>query len=276
MDILISGASTGIGKATAIDLAGHGHTVWAGVRSQSSFDELSRLNVRGLQPIILDVCSEKSIIAAVGRIQKESGLLHALINNAGIGVGGPIEAVPLNKWREQFETNVFGVVRLTQECLPLLRQSKGRIVNISSIAGRVASPFLGPYAASKFALEALSDSLRRELKPFGIKVSLIEPGPIKTPIWKKSLASSQLSQGKEFDPEILAIYEQPLKKFSAEIEKAAQNAAPVELVVNVIRHAISSPKPRLRYPVGPGIAAAWWLTRFMPDKWTDRLMSKRV
>ncbi len=186
MDILISGSSTGIGKATAIQLARKGHVVWAGVRAQKSFDALTKANVQGLKPIFLDVCDEKSIEEAVARITKESGLLHGLVNNAGIAIGGPVEAVNLSDWRRQFETNVFGQILVTQKCLPLLRQCKGRIVNVSSVSGKIASPFLAPYAGSKHALEAISDSLRRELRPHGVKVSIVEPGPIATPIWEKS------------------------------------------------------------------------------------------
>ncbi|NJM09918.1 MAG: SDR family oxidoreductase [Bdellovibrionaceae bacterium] len=181
MEILLSGASTGIGRAAAIQLARKSHSVWAGVRSQKAFDDVIKANVKGLQPVFLDVCDEKSIVECVSQIKKKAGVLHGLVNNAGIAVGGPVEAVKLEDWRRQFETNVFGQVRVIQECLPLLRESKGRIVNVSSIAGKISSPFLAPYSASKFALEAISDSLRRELQRHGVKVVVVEPGPIATP-----------------------------------------------------------------------------------------------
>jgi NAD(P)-dependent dehydrogenase (short-subunit alcohol dehydrogenase family) len=261
MEILVSGSSTGIGRATAVHMARKGHSVWAGVRSQKSFDDLQRLNVQGLQPVLLDVCDEKSIVDCVSVIRKKAGMLHALVNNAGIAIGGPVEGIKLSEWREQFETNVFGQVRVIQECLPSLRESKGRIVNISSIAGRLASPFMAPYAASKFAIEAM--------------VSIVEPGPIATPIWEKG-RSGGLSDVNRFDKKIMDVYGKSLQKFLKSIEQATQKAEPVSLVVAAIEHALTSAKPRTRYPVGRGIGFMTKLSGVAPDRVLDYIISGRA
>lgn len=275
MDILISGASTGIGKASAIQLARKGHTVWAGVRSQKSFDDLVKANVQGLQPVFLDVCDEKSIVNCVSTIKKQSGILHALVNNAGIAVGGPIEGVSLDDWRLQFETNVFGQIRLIQECLPLLRESKGRIVNVSSIAGKISSPFMGPYSASKFALEAVSDSLRRELYTQGVKVSVVEPGPISTPIWEKSKTIG-LEKIEAYGPALKKVYGPAMEKFKRQIDLAVKNASPVAVVVKAVEHALTARSPKTRYLVGRGTKTTAVLFGNLPDSWLDRLMNMKV
>lgn len=273
MDILISGASTGIGRAASIHMARLGHTVWAGVRSQKSFDELTRMHVKGLHPVVLDVCDEESIVACVSQIKKTSGMLHALVNNAGIAVGGPLEGVSMDDWRRQFETNVFGQIRVTQECLPLLRESKGRIVNISSVSGKLASPFMGPYTASKHALEAISDSLRRELKTLGVKVIVVEPGAIATPIWEKSKSEAR-PKLEGLDPALKEVYEPIMNKFLTSLDKVIAKASPVSLVTRAIEHALLSRMPKSRYPVGPGIRAAIFLSGTLPDTWVDKLISR--
>lgn len=275
MNILISGASTGIGRATAIHMARKDHMVWAGVRSQKSFEEISKLNVKGLSPVFLDVCDEKSIVNCIGAVKKSAGMLHALVNNAGIAIGGPVEGVPMGDWRRQFDTNFFGQIRVIQEALPLLRETKGRIVNISSISGRLASPYLAPYSASKFALEALSDSLRREVAPMGIKVVLIEPGPIDTPIWEKSRTDG-LNRNATYSETVNEVYGASLKRFLTEIEKTTKNAAPVALVVEAIEHGLTSSRPKTRYPVGKGISLAATLASTLPDRILDRILRFRI
>ena len=271
MDILISGASTGIGKAAAVHLARKGHVVWAGVRSQKSFDQITGANIQGLIPVFLDVCDEKSVANCVGEIKKKSGMLHALVNNAGIAVGGPVEGVKIEDWRRQFETNVFGQVRVIQECLPLLRESRGRIVNVSSIAGRVSSPFLGPYSASKFALEALSDSLRREVQSDGLSVSVIEPGPIATPFWEKSKTEG-LQKTDLYSPMLKKVYGAAIERFKKQVDLAEKTASPVKHVTAVIEHALTSRKPKTRYLVGRGSSATALVFGALPDRWADRLI----
>lgn len=268
MEILISGASTGIGRSAAVHMARKGHSVWAGVRSQKSFDDVRKLNVQGLKPVFLDVTDEKSIASCISEIKKASGILHGLVNNAGIVVGGPVEAVTMEDWRHQFEVNVFGQIRVMQLTLPLLRESKGRIVNISSIAGKISTPFMGPYCASKFALEGVSDSLRRELKPHGVQVSIVEPGPIDTPIWQKSIAKGT-ERKEKYSDEINLAYGSMIDRFNVRVKQAEERSSPVSVVVNAIEHALTARSPRIRYPVGRGIKLAIGISRALPDSVLD-------
>jgi NAD(P)-dependent dehydrogenase (short-subunit alcohol dehydrogenase family) len=274
MEILISGASTGIGKACAIHMARTGHSVWAGVRSQKNFDDVNKMNVRGLRPVFLDVTEDASVKECVSLITKTSGTLNALVNNAGVAIGGPVEAVSMDDWHRQFETNFFGAIRLTQACLPLLRECKGRIVNMSSISGRMAFPFMGPYAASKYALEAMSDSLRRELLPYGVHVALVEPGAIATPIWEKSKTEG-LGSTAAYSDSMKELYGASLLKLSKRIEDIAKNAAPVSVVTKAVEHALLARRPRTRYPVGKGIKATALLLNVIPDEWVDRAIQSR-
>lgn len=275
MDILISGASTGIGRASAIHLARKGHAVWAGVRTEKSFDDLKKLNVRGLTPILLDVTNSKSILAAVSELKKKAGMLHALINNAGVAVGGPIEGLSMDDWRRQFEINFFGLVELTKACLPMLRESKGRVINMSSLAGRIASPYLGPYSASKYALEAFSDSLRREVRKYGVRVSIVEPGPIATPIWEKSVTTATHLKS-ELSDEIMQLYGASLQKFFDNMQKAGATASPVSVVIKAVEHALTAREPRSRYPVGRGVGFMTKVSNVLPDAWMDRLLRSRA
>ncbi len=272
MNILITGASTGIGRATAIHLARKGHHVWAGVRSDNAATELLKLNVERITPVRLDVTNAESVESTLAVINKAGGVLHGLVNNAGIAIAGPIEAVSIADWQKQFDVNVIGQVRVIQKFLPMLRTWQGRVVNISSIAGKVASPFMSPYAASKFAFEGLSDSLRRELAPMGVHVSVVEPGPIDTPIWKKSLSTGQ-KDFEAFSAEIQSVYGSAIQKFYKRVDKARTGAAPTSLVVEAIEHALTASKPKTRYPVGRGIRAATLVARALPDRWVDYLGS---
>ena len=275
MDILISGASTGIGRACSVHLAAKGAIVWAGVRTQKSFDDILRLNVKGLKPVFLDVTDSKSIAACVSEVKKKSGTLFGLVNNAGVVIGGPVEGVSMESWRRQFDVNFFGQIELTQACLPLIRESKGRILNMSSISGRIASPFLGPYSASKFALEAFSDSLRREVRKYGVRVSIIEPGPIKTPIWEKSV-SEGASQKADLSADLLSLYGDSLDRFMEEMAKFTTTAAPVSLVVKAVEHALSSHSPKNRYPVGYGISLVAAISNVVPSDLMDRLIRTKM
>src|SRR5688500_9161604 len=184
--VVITGASTGIGRACAIDLDGRGFRVFAGVRKDEDGERL-RSERPSIEPLRIDVTDAGEIAAARDRVGEEVGErgLAGLVNNAGIAVPGPLEHLPLDEIRRQLEVNVLGQIAVTQAFLPLLRTARGRIVNIGSIGGRVALPLLGPYAGSKHAMEGISDSLRRELRPWGIEVSLVRPGPIATEIWER-------------------------------------------------------------------------------------------
>lgn len=196
--VVITGAATGIGAACANRLAHTGFHVFAGVRKTEDGAALQQAIGDQVTPLLLDVTNGEQIAAAQAAVTTMVGErgLAGLVNNAGIAVGGPLEFMPLDEFHRQMEVNVYGALAVTQAFLPLLRQAKGRIINMSSIAGLAASPFLGPYAASKFALEALSDALRLELHPWEIEVVLIEPGNIATPIWQKGLAFADQLEAK--------------------------------------------------------------------------------
>ena len=271
-NILITGASSGIGQACALRLDGLGYRVFAGVRRPEDGEALKARTSERLTPVLLDVTSEASIARAVRAVEDES--LAGLVNNAGIVVGGPLELVPIAAWRKQLEVNVIGQVAVTQAFLPLLRAGRGRIVNIGSIAGRSALPFAGPYSASKFALEGITDSLRMELKQWGILVSIVEPGGIRTPIWEKSLGETTetLSQA---PPELLELYRPMIEKMRAAAALAAKQANPVEDVVKAVEHALTAPKPKTRYLVGRDARLRARLNAF-PDRVIDSLILKKI
>ncbi len=267
--ILITGASTGIGASAALTLSKKGHTVLAGIRKIEDGERLKTLD-SSIHPLLLDVTIEDHVQDAKNWIENQYGRLDALVNNAGIATGGPVETTELKEWKRVFEVNVFGAVRVTKAFLPLLRKSKGRVVNISSISGFVASPYMSVYAASKFALEAFSDSLRRELLSREVHVSIIEPGPIQTPIWEKSItpATNELQSMSE---ELKKVYGKSAASFAENIESAVQTAAPVEWVSKDICHAILSKNPKTRYLVGKSKFFIKALSK-LPDKLSDQLI----
>lgn len=269
--VLITGASTGIGRAAAAHFA-KTHHVYAQVRSLKDVESLQKENL-AIQVLQFDVTDEHATTEQLKNIKIENHSSFSLINNAGITVQGPVEAVKMEDWRRQFDVNFFGLIQVTQKCLPMIRQSKGRVINVGSISGRVAAAFLAPYASSKFALNALSDSLRRELAPHGVKVIVIEPGPIQTPIWDKGLA--QKAQMHEMmRPGILPLYQQHFERFINYIEKSAGQADPVDWVVQAIDKALTSPNPKTRYPVGRTAKLTTMIGQVLPDSWVDALVKK--
>ena len=218
--------------------------------------------------MILDVCQPSSILDAVGVLGGEP--LVGLINNAGVAAMGPLELVPVNAWRFQFEVNVIGLVSVTQACLPQLRRGRGRIVNIGSVAGRSALPGSGAYDSSKFALEGLTDALRMELRQFGISVSLIEPGAIATGIWQKTLAELD-RQDSLAAPELRELYRDLSLSIREEIVQSTARALPAEAVVDAVVHAMTASKPKTRYVVGRD-AQFWLLLNLLPDRVRDWLI----
>lgn len=278
--IVVTGASSGIGQTTMFALACQGWYVFGGVRSARDAAKLAApagaIGLGGVvQPILLDVTDSAQLAAAqelVAMTLREHGLhLTALINNAGIAVGGPLEEVPLARLREILAINVVGVVAVTQTFLPLLRAGRGRIVNISSVSGRIAAPFLGPYAASKFALEALSDALRVELRPWGMQVVVIEPGPISTPIWEKAAAAASADRT---DLGVDSPYAAAIPRVQAAIRRSARRGLPAERVTEVIIAALTVAHPRARYLVTrqPLLFAAF--ARLVPDGVRDLLFAR--
>jgi len=271
--VLITGASTGIGHGAAVELARRGFQVFAGVRRM---EDARRLNEHAI-PLLLDVTDAAAIADATQMIAAavgEAGLM-GLVNNAGIAVVGPLELVPIDEWRRQFEVNVLGAVAVTQAVMPLLRAGKGRVVNISSVSGLVAVPFFGPYTASKFALEAISDALRLEVQRFGMHVSLIEPGSVQTPIWDKSRRRVE-RQAEAARPEYLDLYEEDLEAIRRAGRKAEEEAIPVEVVVRVIAKTLTARRPRARYVVPRSECFACGLLRSLPTRLRDWLMRKAI
>lgn len=267
---LITGASSGIGKACALRLARGGWRVLAGVRRREDGERLLEEAGERLEPVLLDVTEARSIAAAAERLGE--GALQGLVNNAGIALGLPLEHLPLDELRRQLEVNLVGQVAVTQALLPHLRRGPGRIVNVGSIAGRSALPFLGAYAASKHALEAVTDSLRVELRPFGIEVAIVEPGTIATEIWQTAAETSQrVAAG--LAPEALALYAERAAAFRKAAAAAAGRAEPADEVARIIEHALTARRPKTRYRVGRDAARRAWVER-LPDRLRDRVYER--
>jgi NAD(P)-dependent dehydrogenase (short-subunit alcohol dehydrogenase family) len=274
MAVVVTGASTGIGAACALDCAGRGMTVFAGVRDPRAGEALAAKGGPSLIPITLDVTDEPSIARSVETVQRvlgDSGL-GGLVNNAGIAIGSPLEVIDLSQLRKQFEVNVIGQIAVTQAFLPLLRRGRGRIVNMGSIAGRGTIPLLGPYSASKYALEALTDALRMELQPWGIQVSIIEPGAIATPIWEKSAKEAEDLEA-SVGEEAKALYGEAVIRIREAIAQAAQRAIPPEAVVRAVHHALTASRPHTRYLVGADAKLRAWMVKWLPDRVQDRVLA---
>jgi NAD(P)-dependent dehydrogenase (short-subunit alcohol dehydrogenase family) len=275
--VVITGASTGIGEACALHLQKLGFSVFAGVRKVADGARLVQAAPERLVPLTIDVTDASSIAAAAEQVAGQLGDagLAGLINNAGISVGGVLELIPLEDLRKQLEVNLLGPVAVTQAFLPLLRRATGRIVNIGSIAGRVASPVLGPYAMSKFGVRAFSDSLRRELCRFGLRVSLVEPGAVATPIWEKA-AKRAGRTFRNIDPEARERYAPLVGALREAARQSGAGGIPAENVAQVVHHALTARKPRAHYLVGRDarqVALADWL---LPTSAMDRLIRKRL
>jgi NAD(P)-dependent dehydrogenase (short-subunit alcohol dehydrogenase family) len=258
---LVTGASSGIGQACAVQLVSAGWRVLAGVRRAGDGPE-------GTEEVLLDVTDAEQIRAAAGLVEE----LDGLVNNAGIAIAAPVEFVPPEELRHQLEVNLVGQVAVTQAFLPALRRARGRIVFMGSIAGKSALPFLSPYAASKHALEAVADSLRLELRPFGIHVSIVEPGTIQTAIWARSaqradelIAGSDGQLGELYGERIAAFREIALKRGAA--------GAPAEKVAKVVLEALTAERPHTRYLIGRDARLRAGFER-LPDRLRDRIYER--
>jgi NAD(P)-dependent dehydrogenase (short-subunit alcohol dehydrogenase family) len=273
--IVITGASSGIGEACALHLDALGFRVFAGVRRAEDGEAVQARASARLTPVLLDVTDAASIHQAAERVRDAVGAagLAGLVNNAGIVVGGPLEVVPPADLRKQFEVNVIGQVAVTQAFLPLLRQGRGRIVNIGSIAGRAATPFIGPYAASKFALEALTDAMRLELRPWGIHVSIVEPGAVASRIWDKGKQRA-VQMETAAGPEAKACYGEAAARMREAFARAEQRAIPPRAVTEAIVHALRAARPKTRYLVGRDARLRALLARWLPDRVQDWLLAK--
>ncbi|MBR9989589.1 MAG: SDR family oxidoreductase [Gemmatimonadetes bacterium] len=281
--VLVTGASKGIGEACTLRLARDGFRVYAGVRRDADGMALIRQAGDAVTPVLLDVTDAAQIAEAAEQIDSECGErgLQALVNNAGVAVAGPLEFLPIAELRQQLEINVTGQVAVTQACLPLLRRARasskgdhraGRIVFMSSVAGRSSLPFMGPYAASKFALEAVADALRIELKPFGLAVSLVEPGVIATPIWETSRDRAERNIA-EMPPQLDEFYGRAMDALRSRID--SMGGLPAERVADVVAHALTAKRPRIRYLVGRD-ARLRVAMQMLPDRLHDALIAAAV
>ena len=272
--VVVTGASTGIGAATARELAARGFHVLAGVRRDTDAEAIRAAN---LEPIMLDITDESGIAALVRRIAEdpEQRRLRALVNNAGMGVNAPLETYPLAEWRRLFDVNLFGHVAIMQALLPALIESGGTIVNISSIGGKVAMAAYGPYAATKFALEAVSDALRREVGPLGVRVVVIEPGAVTTGMLGRVAASGQRIIC-EMTAEQRGRYGTLMQAVISQAQASVPGGEPPEKVARVIANAITRRRPHARYTVGRSTAMVVRLIRFMSDRMLDRLLASNL
>jgi NAD(P)-dependent dehydrogenase (short-subunit alcohol dehydrogenase family) len=272
--VVVTGASTGIGNACALHLDSLGFQVFAGVRRPEDADRLRAAGSGRIEPVRIDVTDADSIEAAsaqVGEAVGERGLA-GLVNNAGVAVPGPLEFIPIDELRRQIEVNLIGQVAVTQALMPQLRAARGRIVNIGSVGGRVALPLLGPYAASKHAMEGLTDSLRRELRPWGIEVSIVRPGPIATEIWERGNATADELLARM--PEAAGPYGPAIEAARASAAKRARGAIPPRAVAEMVAHALTADRPRTRYLVGPRARLMVALAIVLPDRWFDALVER--
>lgn len=271
--VLVTGAARGLGRATSLALADRDFRVVAGVRSDTDARALADLS-SGITPITLDVTQPQHRAAAAEAIRAATGErgLWGLVNNAGVVFPGPLEFLPLDALREQLEVNVVGLLGLTQALLPALRRARGRIVNVSSVNGRLATPFSGAYAASKFALEAVSDALRRELSPAGVDVVVIQPGAFRTDIWDTSRERARRISG-GYPTSAHQHYGGVLARLNE--VKVPDRAGDPARVARVIVRALLARRPRARYVVGGDARIGKLLAAVFPDRLVDRLLAAR-
>jgi len=275
--VLITGASTGIGEACAMRLDGMGFQVFAGVRKDSDGERLRAKASPRLTPVRIDVTDAATIAAARDTVAAAVGArgLAGVVNNAGIAVAGPLEFLPLDDLRYQLEVNVVGQIAVTQAFLALVRQGHGRIVNIGSVSGRLSTPFVGPYSASKFAMEALTDALRIELRPWRIHVAIVEPGSIATPIWDKSDETADKIE-RELPPEGHRFYDAAIPALRAFAAETAKRGIPPDRVAQAVVHALTASRPKTRYLVGVDARIQALLATLVPDRMRDGLLERQL
>jgi NAD(P)-dependent dehydrogenase (short-subunit alcohol dehydrogenase family) len=272
---LITGTSTGIGEACAARLAAKGWTVYAGVRRAEDGDRLKSQHTGDVRPVILDVSDRDDMQRVLAVIEQDSSGkgLQGLVNNAGVGVGGPVEYVTEEDWRFVFDVNLFAVVALTRMAMPLLNAGKGRIVHIGSIGGRLASPGLGPYSAAKHAVEALAESQRHELvlSKSPVRVALVEPGEVKTAIWDKADDSADELE-RTIDAEGRKRYQWLIDQTRGFIAEGRSKGVPPDKVAEAVEHALTASRPKARYLVGPDAKLMGHLVTRLPDRARDALI----
>jgi NAD(P)-dependent dehydrogenase (short-subunit alcohol dehydrogenase family) len=273
--VLVTGASTGIGRATALRLDAAGWQVFAGVRRQHDADSLRAEGSERLAPLTLDVTDAGQIAAAAERIGASSPAgLSGLVNNAGVAVPSPLETIPIEDFRHQIEVNLTGQIAVTQALLPAIRRARGRIVFISSIGGRIAFPLTGAYHAAKFGVEAVGDVFRQELRPWGLRVAIVEPGSIDTPIWERGEQAADAIG--ERTPQRQALYGRAVERYREVVRQTAERGIPPEKVARAVEHALSSRRPRARYLVGIDAKVQARLRPLIPTPLLDRIVARAM
>ena len=271
---LITGASTGIGRATALRLDAAGWRVFAGVRREEDAESLREAGSDRLLPLLLDVTEADQIAAAAARVE-EAGGLEGLVNNAGVAIPAPLETVPMEDLRRQVEVNLLSQIAVTQALLPSIRRAHGRIVFISSIGGRIAFPFNGPYHMAKFGVEAAGDVFRQELRPWRIPVSIVEPGSIATPIWERGTKTADEVQERAGSRQ-QALYGQAMERLREVARELAERGIPPEKVADAIEHALTARRPRSRYLVGLDAKVQARLKPLIPTPLFDRIVARMM
>jgi NAD(P)-dependent dehydrogenase (short-subunit alcohol dehydrogenase family) len=270
----VTGASSGIGRATAQRLAADGFHVLAGVRREEDADRTAAANI---EPVIVDITNVDTLAALAERIAGDPARrpLRAIVNNAGIAVNAPVEMAPLDEWRRQIEVGVIGQIAVIQALTPALLESGGRIVNIGSLGGKIAMPGFGPYSAAKFAMEAVNDSLRREMDVFGLKVVMITPGGVSTGMSARGIATAtQLAA--LMTPAQHKRHDRLFDGVVAQAEDWAKNGISPEKVAAVVSRAISDRRPKVRYTAGPDAALLTRLVRLMPESMLDGILRRQM
>lgn len=267
---LVTGASSGIGKATAERLAADGLHVLAGVRTRT---DAERIATDSIEPVILDITNNDHIASIVSRVahDPEKRPLRALVNNAGVAVNAPIEVLSLDDWRHQFDVSFFGQIALTRALMPALLASRGRILNITSVGGRVAMANFGAYSAAKFALEAATDSLRREVVPFGVSVVKITPGAVRTNLTHSGLTAAARVAA-TMTPDQHERYNELRKAFTAQVTGWALHGVTPEHAAGVISRAVAARRPKTRYTIGRDGAVFSFMPRIASDRLFDTML----
>lgn len=270
--VVVTGASTGIGASVARELARQGFHVLAGVRRDRDADAL---RAPGIEPLILDITESEQVEALAERVASDPRALHALVNNAGIQVNAPVEALPMAQWRWVFEVNLFGHIAVTQALLPALLRSRGRVINISSVGGKMAMATYGAYAGAKFALEAVSDSLRREVAPLGVQVVVVEPGGVRTEMAARGIETAN-DLAAQMTPEQEERYGSLVQAINALMASGTASGVTADAAARVIAKAVTTPRPRTRYTVGRDAARVIRLTRMLSDRTLDRVLAANL
>lgn len=276
--VVVTGASSGIGKTCAVKLAQEGFTVFAGVRNPDDGEKVADLNRERIIPLVIDITDESSIAQAVESVRSQirAGYsLKGLVNNAGITVIGPLELLPMDQLRKQFEVNTFGHMATTQAFLPMLRSGKGRIVNVGSIMGELSFPLGGAYGASKAALRSLTESLRLEVDKWGIQVSLIEPGNVKTTIWDKHVSHLE-SVNTYVSPEKRALYEEDILQDERMVRKLQRGGSDPEAVAQAVTHSLTALRAKNRYLVGSDARGVTLALKVAPQRFRDIVIDQWI